>query len=643
MPQSQTAPFGSWSSPITADLVARGAIRLGQIALDGGDVYWIERRPAERGRNVIVRRTADGRLHDITPPGFDARSRVHEYGGGEMAVAGGVVYFSNLADQRLYRQVGGALPEPVTPPGSWRYADGVVDPQRGRLICVREEQALPSPINTLVSIDLRQGGAGEVIAQGNDFYSSPRLSPGGSHLAWLTWNHPHMPWDGCELWLAAVRPDGSLADPRRLAGGAGESIFQPEWSPEGTLYFASDRTGWWNLYRWQEGQAVPVCPLAAEFGAPQWSLGMSLYAFSAPDRIVCAYAQRGTWHLGEIDTLSGELRPLEVPYTEIREVRCAEGQALLRAGSPTQAPAIVAVDLASGETSLLRSSGNAVDPAYISLPESIEFPTEHGRTAHAFHYPPRNPEYAAPQGELPPLLVMSHGGPTGAASTALDLKTQFWTSRGFSVLDVNYGGSTGYGRAYRRRLEGGWGVVDVDDCAHGARYLVARGVVDGNRLAITGSSAGGYTTLCALTFRSLFRAGASYYGIGDLEAMAQDTHKFEAHYLDTLVGPYPERQDLYRARSPIHHTECLSCPVIFFQGLEDRIVLPSQAEAMVQALRQKGLPVAYLAFAGEQHGFRRRETIRRALEAELCFYAQVFGFALAEPVEPIAIENLHPD
>ena len=644
MAKPQVAPYGSWKSPITSDLIASGIIRLGQIALDGDDVYWVEMRPAEGGRYVIVRRTPGGRTTDVTPPPFNARTLVHEYGGGAFAVAEGTVYFSNFADQRLYRQEPGAQPRPITPEAKLRYADGVVDRRRGRMICVREDHTDPAQeaVNAIVSLDLEgDPEGGRVLVSGNDFYSSPRLSPDGTRLAWLTWNHPNMPWDGTELWVGELRADGSLGRAERVAGGPRESIFQPEWSPDGVLHFVSDRTGWWNLYRWRDGRAEPLTEMEAEFGRPQWVFGMSTYAFASADHIICAYTQRGIWHLASLDTATRALKPIEIPYTEIAYVRAAPGRAVFLAGSPIEPASVVQLDLATGRIEVLRRSTEAaIDPGYLSSPQAIEFPTEGGLTAYAFFYPPQNRDYVAPPGERPPLLVMSHGGPTSAASTTLNLGIQYWTSRGIAVLDVNYGGSTGYGRAYRERLDGQWGIVDVDDCVNGARYLVERGLVDGQRLAIRGGSAGGYTTLCALTFRDVFKAGASYFGVSDLEALTKETHKFESRYLDRLVGPYPERRDLYRERSPIHFAHRLSCPAIFFQGLEDRVVPPSQAESMVEALRAKGLPVAYVTFEGEQHGLRRAESIKRALDAELYFYSRIFGFEPADPVEPVPIENL---
>jgi len=637
------APYGSWKSPITPDLIASGTITLGQIALDGDDVYWVETRPAEGGRNVVVRWRAASGASDFIPPPFNARTRAHEYGGGSFLVSDGTVYFVNFADQQIYRHTGEGAPEPVTAGEKRRYADGILDPQRKRLISVREEHAAGGhePVNSLVTIRLDGEGAEKVLVSGNDFYSSPRLSPDGCQLGWLAWNHPNMPWDGTELWVGELRADGSLGNKDLVAGGMEESVLQPEWSPDGLLHFISDRSGWWNLYRWREGEIEALTPMAAEFGRPPWVFATSTYGFESSNRIVCTFVREGRWRVALLETRTRRVEEIETAYTDIREVRVSAGHAVLCAGSPNTPSSIVRLELRSGRLQVLRRSSDIpIDPAFFSLPEPIEFPTEGGKSAHAFFYAPRNPDYTASAGELPPLLVRSHGGPTSATSTGLLWDIQYWTSRGFAVLDVNYGGSSDYGREYRQRLNGAWGVVDVDDCVNGAHYLVEKGTVDGDRLAIRGGSAGGYTTLCALTFRQAFRAGASYYGIGDLEALVRDTHKFEARYLDRLVGPYPERRDVYRERSPIHFTERLSCPVIFFQGLDDPVVPPNQAEMMVAALRAKGLPVAYLAFAGEQHGFRRAETIKRCLEAELYFYSRVFGFELADPLEPVGIENL---
>jgi len=647
-------PYGAWRSPISADLLLADAVRLSQPSIvveeDGEAVYWLESRPQEGGRGVVVRWSA-GAAHDVIPPGYSAHNRVHEYGGGDYVVHKGVVYFANDDDQRVYRAAPGQSPAPLTPAatpaGALRYADFIVDVAHARLICVREDHRPTGreAVNTLVAVPLA-GGEAAVLAKGADFYAAPRLSPDGRRLAWLSWNHPNMPWVGTELWLADLGDDGSLVGPRRVAGGPAEAIFQPEWSPDGRLTFVSDRSGWWNLYRLSPDEQVEALyPLAADFGMAQWVFGLGTYAYESARSIICTYTDRGQVHLDRLDVASGRPTPLDLPYQlmfpSYSRLVVAGGAAVFIGASATQPPAIVRVDLASGEHHILRRSTDlAVDEGYLSIAQPIEFPTAEGLTAYGYYYPPRNQEFTAPAGELPPLLVTSHGGPTSATNGFLDLDNQYWTSRGFALLDVDYGGSTGYGRAYRERLYGQWGVVDVADCVNGARYLAERGLVDGKRLVIRGASAGGYTTLCAITFHDVFRAAASHYGISDLEALAQETHKFESRYTDQLVGPYPERRDLYLARSPIHFAHQCSAALILFQGLDDEVVPPEQSEAMFRAARDRELPVAYVPFAGERHGFRRAENIKRAIEGELVFYGRVLGFAPAGPLPPVDIENL---
>jgi dipeptidyl aminopeptidase/acylaminoacyl peptidase len=650
----QISSYGSWKSPITSDLIVAKTIRLGEIRLDGNILYWSEMRPQEGGRNVICRYALEQGITDITPTPFNVRTRVHEYGGGSYIVVDGVVYFANFADQRLYRQIPGQEPQPLTPEGAWRYADMVVDPRRDRLICVREDHSNSGeePVNTLVSISLVEQNAGAILVEGHDFFSTPRLSPDGAYLAWLSWDHPNMPWDSTVLQVATVQPDGSLAEPQTIAGGSTESVHQPEWAPDGNLYFVADRTGWWNLYRWQPGNVdrtgqvriEPLCEREAEFGLPHWVFAMTSYGFISAEELLCVYVEAGIQYLARMSLKAGSLgllTDLDVPYAQISGLRIRGGEAVFIGSNPTTPSAIARLDLETGQVEeLYRSSPIDLDPGYLAIPRILEFPTSHDQTAYGFYYPPTNKDYEAPVGELPPLLVKSHGGPTASTSASFNLGIQYWTSRGFAVLDVNYGGSTGYGRAYRERLRGNWGIVDVEDCINGAKYLVERGLVDGDRLCIKGGSAGGYTTLASLTFHDVFKAGASYYGVSDLAVLARDTHKFESRYLDGLVGPYPAAEEVYRERSPIHCIDRLSCPVIFFQGDEDKIVPPNQAEMMVNALREKGLPVAYMLFTGEQHGFRKAENIKRALDAELYFYARVFRFELADEIAPVAIDNL---
>ena len=634
MTEPQSAPYGSWKSPITAGMIVGSTVGLGQVVCDGGDIYWVESRPAEAGRNVICRWSDAAGVEDVTPAGFNVRTRAHEYGGGAYTVCDGVVVFCNDSDQRLLIQTRDATPRALTPEGPWRFADMRIDMARNRVLAVREahEDGLPEPANAIVAVGL--DGTVTVLVEGADFYAAPRLSPDGRQLAWLTWDHPDMPWDRCRLWLSDLDDAGLPGAPVLVMGGEREAAFQPEWSPDGVLHFVSDRTGWWNLYRWDGVESHPLCPMDAEFGLPQWVFGMTTYGFDAGGNIVAAYCDGGFWRLGRL--AGGILTPVTTPYCSFGSLKTDGNRAVFIAGHPSQPPAVVMHDPETDASTGLRRSADAeIDPDYVSRAEAVVYPTRGGREAHAFFYPPASRDFKGPADALPPLIVKSHGGPTAQAGSAFEMKIQFWTSRGFAVLDVNYGGSTGYGRAYRRSLDGQWGVIDVDDCEAGAQFLVAQGRVDGAKLIITG----GYTTLCALTFRDTFRAGASHYGIGDLAALATDTHKFESRYLDRLVGPWPETEALYRERSPIHFADQLDCPVIFFQGLDDKVVPPNQAETMVASLRAKGTPVAYIPFAGEGHGFRQAANIRHALEGELYFYGRIFGFTPADDIAPVDIEN----
>lgn len=641
-------------------MAVASSLSLREVRLDGEDVYWTEGRPAEGGRQVIVRWNERDGLVDITPPPFNARTMAHEYGGGWYAVDQGTVYFVNLDDGRIYRQRRDDAPEPLTGEGPYRHGDLVVDRRRNRLLCVREDmsavagfvpggvadgQRVPEPQDLLVAVDLATSAV-HVLASGYDFYSTPRPSPDGKHLAWLSWRHPNMPWDSTELQIASVAADGRLADERVVAGGGEESVVQPEWAPDGSLVFASDRTGWWNLYRLtspaasDRAQIIPLAPMEAEFAAPQWVFGMSWFGIAPDGTIVAASDNKACDEVWMIP-VRGAPEKLAVPDEVVDSLVVGEDRIAYIGASATRPRAVVVLDLAGGERRELRSSFELeVDLAYISQPEAITFPTTEGEVAYAFYYPPTNPNIALPDAEKPPLLVMSHGGPTSQSTGALDLGKQVFTSRGFGVVDVNYRGSNGYGRPYMRRLDGNWGVFDVDDCVAAAQYLAQRGDVDPARMGIRGGSAGGYTTLCALVQNDVFSAGASYYGVGDLEALARFTHKYESHYLDRLVAPYPEGIATYRERSPVYSMDRISRPVIVFQGEDDMVVPIAQAEQLVASLRERRIPHAYIAFPGEGHGFRQGPNIQRALEAELSFYAQVFGFRLADPIEPVRVEFL---
>jgi dipeptidyl aminopeptidase/acylaminoacyl peptidase len=639
------AGFGSWRSPITGPLLTSSGIGFSELQFSNGNLYWLESRPDQGGRVAIVRCAPRGSAADVIGDSFNARNRVHEYGSGSYFVDKDSVFFSNFKDERLYRQDAGRPPVAITPeppsPAGLRYADGRVAPG-GAVICVRERhEPGREAINEIVAVPAAGSGQPRIILGGYDFYSFPRISPDGARLAWTCWRHPQMPWDGTELWVGDLGPFHSVLNPRRVAGSPAESIFQPEWGPDGRLYFISDRTGWWNLYTERSGRIVPIFEINAEIGIPQWLFGYSRYAFLSKNRIACIVNENGFERIVVLNE-DGNKTTLLLPYSVFGSIRSDGSDTLfVAAGSGSRAAEVAALDLANnGRTVLRRSMTMNIEGGYISEPEPIEFPTSNGLTAFALFYRPKNKDFAGPAGERPPLIVISHGGPTSATTPALRLAVQYWTTRGFAIVDVNYGGSSGYGRAYRERLKGQWGVVDVEDCINAARYLEKRGDVDGRRMAIRGGSAGGYTTLCALVFHDVFAAGASYYGVADLETLAQDTHKFESRYEEGLVGPYPEAARLYRERSPVHYADRLSCPVILLQGLEDKVVPPSQAEIMIAALRAKRVPFAYVVFPTEGHGFREAANIQRSVEAELHFYSRVFGFTPADKVAPVEIENL---
>lgn len=644
MSDRKVAPYGSWASPITVGLLLKGTVHMRNqmVRWDGDELYWSELRPDDAGRIVVCRRSADGATSDVIPPDFNARTRVHEYGGGHFAVSAGTVWFTNYKDQRVYRQDRRGTPRAITRAEDVRHADMVVDDQRGRLYAVREDHTTGAkePVNSIVAVDCNGDQEAITIAAGNDFYSSPKLSPDGNRIAWTTWNHPNMPWDGSELWVGELDRDGHVTSSRKIAGGPNESILQPEWSPTGELYFVSDRSDWWNLYRARGEGDEPICARAAEFGAPQWVFGMRFYAFTGPDEIVCLYSEPGGTKLGRIDLNTGTMQQVELFYSSLNNVQASGRKVALFAASPTIAERVLRIDLDSGAQEVVKVSNPAhIDSGNLSIPRPIDFPTEGGLKAHAVYYPPKNQAFEGPSNEKPPLMVRCHGGPTGSAGPNYTFEYHYWTSRGFAVVDVNYGGSSGFGRAYRMRLNGNWGVVDVEDCINAARYLVEQGLADPNRVSITGGSAGGFTVLLSLTKRDFYNTGASHFGIGDLELFVKETHKFESHYVDTLVGPYPERADLYRDRSAVYFADNLKCPVILFQGLEDRIVPPSQAEEFVAVCKKKKLPYAYVAFEGEQHGFRQEKNIRRSIEGEMYFLSQIFDFDTADKIEPVKIEN----
>lgn len=654
---TQIQAYGSWESPITPQYIVEKAIGLGNLVVDGQDLYWTELRPQEKGRYAVVGKNAEA--EDLLPKSFNARTRVHEYGGAPFIVDQGTIYFSNFDDQKLYRMEPGKDPEQLTTNSNYYYANAVIDSSRNHLYCIREDHSGEEVINTIVRIDLSNPSDGEVVVSGSDFYSTPCISADGKRFAYLSWDHPNMPWDHTSLWVCDIDMEGNLGPAKKVAGHEGESIFQPRFAPSGKLHFVSDISGFWNLYRLEENVQipansersgvfnqfkpegdvqVPLCAKDAEFGLPGWVFGTSTYDFYQ-DKIICTYMEDGKEHLAFLE--DGNLSEINTPYMTFKEIQSNGESIFFIGGSPERPSTLVEYNPSTFKfTMLKRSKANAPDAAYISIPEVLEFPGYEGKKTYALYYAPKNPNYTGPQDEKPPLIVKSHGGPTSHVTPTMNLEIQFWTSRGFAVVDVNYGGSTGYGREYRERLKGMWGIVDVEDCTAAALYLAEQGLVDRNRLAIKGGSAGGYTTLAALTFKDVFHAGASYFGVSDIGALANDTHKFESRYFDGLIGPYPERKDLYDARSPIMHTDKLSGAVILLQGDEDKIVPPDQSERMFEALKEKGFPTAYILFKKEQHGFRAAENIIKAIESEYYFYSQIFGFEPADAVEPIPIENL---
>jgi dipeptidyl aminopeptidase/acylaminoacyl peptidase len=635
----QTKAYGTWESPIAAAALARSSIALSNVRAWNGRPHWLESRPAEGGRYVVVTSAASGEIKVLTPEGYNVRTRVHEYGGTPYVVSTDALYFSNFADQRLYVQRGGAAPEPLTPEG-YRYADCELDPPGRHLYCVREDHtAGGEPANAIVSLPTAGGTPGQVLFGESDFVAYPRVSPDGRHIAWIAWDHPDMPWDSSRLYVADLTDDG-LTRVVHVAGGPRESVLEPQWDRDGTLYFISDRSDWWTLYRWTGNAVAAVLSMEAEVASPLWTLGQSNYALTGDGRAVLKYTVNALDRFGVVDLQSGRIEPFSLPFSSLSSVVLLDSRtALMIAGSPLEEAAVITVDLETREHKPLRAPAEVrLDPSFISVAESIEYPTDGGLTAHAFYYPPRNPAFSAPDGEKPPVIVKVHGGPTSHSKAELSLAIQYWTSRGFAFVDVNHGGSSGFGRRYRERLAGNWGLVDVGDVVAAVRYLAAQDAIDRGRCAIRGGSAGGFTVLAALAFHDVFKAGANYYGVSDLEALARDTHKFESRYLDRLVAPWPQGRAIYEARSPIHHLEGFRAPLIVFQGADDKVVPPGQSRAIVAALKSRGIPVAYIEFEGEQHGLRRAENVVRALEAELAFYGRVFGFTPAGNLPPVALE-----
>lgn len=636
---SSALPCGSWPSQITTDLITGGSIRLSSPAADQGAIYWVEGRPEENGRSVLVCRCPDGTRQELTPEPFNVRSRVHEYGGAPFIAAEGRCWFINFKDQHIY-ETGPDGPRDLAGYPDHRFADFELDTHRGRLLAVCEaHQPEGEPRNSLVTVDLESGKLTS-LASGRDFYSNPRLSPDGKRLAWLCWSHPNMPWDSSELWVGEFNDQGELENCQQLAGSDTESIFQPLWGGDGKLFYVSDKDDWWNLYCRDENGCRQITRETAEMGLPQWVFGMSTYGLVDAHTAVASFKGPGHNTAMTIDLDSGQTSQLDVPCTAIEHLAVEDGRILLLGGSPARANALYCCEPDGAGLEVLKQSvALEIDDGWISQPRYLEFPTSDGQLSRGYYYQPKNPLARSPDGELPPLVIVCHGGPTAGTSTAMDLRIQYWTSRGFAVFDVDYRGSTGYGRPYRRALYGKWGVADVEDCVYGSRYLCEQGLADPKRLLIRGSSAGGYLVLCAAAFHRQFSAGASYYGIGDLQSLLEHTHKFESRYDNTLLGG-GDVNEIIAQRSPARHAEDVRMPLILFQGLNDKVVPPEQSENMYQVLLRQGLPVAYMAFEGEGHGFRNADTIATSLQSELAFYGRILGITVSGELPGVAIQNL---
>jgi len=612
------APYGTWKSPITAEEAAEGAVKILNVIVDGDDVYWNEVRPKNEGRYTIVKNG-----EDVTPPDFSARSAVHEYGGGAFTVKEDTVVTSNFRDKKLYIKEPGKDLRPLTTGKDTRFGDLHIT-QHGIVAVGETHKPDQEPENFLALIDI-QTGTFKKIASGYDFYTSPAISPDGKKIAYICWKHPNMPWTDTELWIANIDEMGNLINSVQVAGQDPETIFQPGWDKDGTLYFVTDRDEWWNLHRYVDGKIENMCKMEAEMGWPLWQLQRSKWTFLG-EKLLFACVEKGFMHLGILDPATGKCEKIESPGVTYLQLRSGNGFVVFIEGFDNQSSRIVKMDNKTlARTVIKEPEGKTFNEGYISTPQHITYKSAGGREAYGYFYPPKNKDYKGKEGELPPLIVMIHGGPTSKTLPTFALQKQFWTSQGFAILDVDYGGSTGYGRTYRMALNGNWGIVDVEDCIFGAKHLAEQGLVDKDKLLIRGGSAGGYTTLAALTYEDTFKGGADYYGIADLEALAHDTHKFESHYNDTLLGPFNEKAHIWKERSPINHMDKFNSPLIIFQGTEDKIVPPNQSKMIYEALKKKGIKTELYLYEKEQHGFRKKKNIINSLNKEADFYREIMG------------------
>ena len=646
MPETmtETVAYGSWPSPISAASVVKGSRGLGALQFDGDYLYWLESRPEEGGRNTIMRWTHAGEPEELLAAPWNARTRVQEYGGGSLLVADGTIWFANLQDQRLYRMEPGKTPEAITPEAELRFAGCALDRSRARLLCVREDHRHDGePQNTLVAVPIEGVSEGEVLFSGSDFVSAPSLSPDGARIAFTSWQHPNMPWDNTTLWSAGFDEQGNLQGLVAHNPETQESVINPRWGRDGRLYAISDRDNWWSIYRVEAEtfSSVPSGIERAEIGGPGWAIGSDYYHLLDDGRILARVMKGGVSSLLMIDPASSSSQPLALASEAVHDFLPVDDRLFVISAPSESPPALLEASLGGAMRTVIRTSGaSSVEQRWIPEYRLVSFPTSGGAEAHGIYLPPANPDVSAPVGTAPPLIVKVHGGPTSVSSPTYNTGLLYWSSRGFAILNLNYRGSTGFGREYRRALYGQWGIADVEDAVAGATWLAEQGLADPNRLIITGGSAGGYTALAAHAFHDTFAAGASHYGVSDLEALARDTHKFESRYMDQLIGPYPEQRDLYRARSPIHHLAGFSAPLLLLQGMDDPVVPPNQSQMIFEALKSRGVPTAYLAFEGEAHGFRKAENQIRALEAELYFYSRVLELDRPEELPAVEISGL---
>ncbi len=636
----KTAPFGSWASLVTSEMVTKDMIRLNYVRCDGKKIFWEEGRYEEKGRVQIVE-NVDGKQKELLTKEYNARSKVHEYGGCSFAVKNNLLFFVNFKDQRIY-QLKDEKITPITPKSSnSRYVDIEIDEKRNVLFCVKEEHLSKEVVNKIVRIDIDTGKE-HTIVEGCDFYSSIKLNPKEDKICFLRWNHPFLPWDQTELSICLIDEKGDVIEEEIVFGSPNESICQPKWGEDNTLYFVSDKTSFWNLYQYKDEKISSIYPCEFEFGYPNWLFGFSTYVVIG-DKIACSYIDRAISYFAIIDLKSKSFEKISSSFTSFTSLQVYDdNKVAMIAASPTKEASVVVFDIDRREFKTIKESRKtSLSEEDISKAKLISFPGWEENKTYAFFYPPKNKDFIGEENTLPPLIVKSHGGPSAFSTNTLSLEIQFWTSRGFAFVDVNYGGSTGFGRKYRERLNNRWGIVDVEDCAKAVEYLEKNNKVDKDKVAIRGGSAGGYTTLAALVFtKNIFKAGASYYGVSDLVKLAQDTHKFESRYLDNLIGKYPEEREIYEKRSPVNHIDNFNCPVIFFQGGEDKVVLPNQSEKIFNALKKKKIPTAYVLFKDEGHGFRQKENVKNCLEMELYFYSKIFHFPLKEKIVSVNIENL---